>query len=488
MIVSEVTGNVDCKRIEVKSMEEVAALMYTKTISPSFFKDDYRNNKNFEGADFIMLDIDENCTLVEALKKFKNYKYAIATTRNHQKEKNGIVADRFRVLLQLEERITNPQDFKATYEELAKEFPFLDEQCKDPSRQFFPSPGKVKKRLDGELVKVRRWVEKKEEKIDIKLKAKLLPSTLNFIAFGAPKGRWNHEINIACFDLRRQGYSKEEATALLRKATGRLDDKDTGVIESVYNKEDMEPPRGMSENPFNFVKIKEILHSKEKLDWLVEGVLTRGGLSIFAGPPKSGKSTLVRQLTKCMVTGDHFLNRKVTQGRVLYLALEEQAALLKEQFKKVGIKDDHDIMVHVGSVYGESRFEYLKQYALEYKPDFIVVDTLFLFMQFENGNDYGGVNEAMTVLRDLARETNSHVIAIHHTNKGEALGPRSIMGSGALFGAVDCAIILSQFGQKRKISTTGRGIKPFDMQEIDFDPLTETYHIAEKKQRGPNEF
>ena len=50
-------------------------------------------------------------TIDQAKLVFQDYAHAILPTRNHRKEKNGEVADRFRVFLQLEEPITNEKTF-----------------------------------------------------------------------------------------------------------------------------------------------------------------------------------------------------------------------------------------------------------------------------------------------------------------------------------------------------------------------------------------
>lgn len=478
MEISVLTNNTKCKRVGVDSMDGVAQLMRKETISAGIFKDDYRKIENFERADFILLDVDDGCSLQEAVDKFKKYDSVIAPTRNHRQEKNGVVADRFRVLLKLEQPITNKDDYYETYNALLEEFPFADKQCKDPSRQYFASPGKVVK-LKGAPVKVRKWVPKevKSAPATSGFKGKLAFNTLNFIAFGAKAGEWNYHFNKAAFDIRQNGYSKEEAIHYLTKPTGKLDNEDLRVIDSIYNGELKYEPRGVTPNPFNFMRISDLKKTSSNVEWIVDGLLTKGGFSILAGEPKSGKSTIVRQLTKCVAKGHEFLRREVKKGKILYLALEEQPELLKEQFEKVGIDESCDIEVHVGSIHGEGRYDYLKQHCMDVRPDLVVIDTMALFLQVENLNDYATVNGPLMQLRDIARESGAHVLNIHHTNKSEIVNVRSIMGSGAIHGAVDCAIIFQNFRGVRKVTTSQRGGRPFDSQALTFNADTEEYFI-----------
>ena len=55
--------------------------------------------------------------------------------------------------------------------------------------------------------------------------------------------------------------------------------------------------------------------------WLMEGVMTRNGVSQLLGSPKAGKSTWARCLATC-VSGrrNTFLGRKIEHGKVLHLS------------------------------------------------------------------------------------------------------------------------------------------------------------------------
>lgn len=69
--------------------------------SPFQYNNNYRKeiNSNLDKCNCIMLDFDDGMTIYEAKLLFSQYKYIIATTKSHQKEKNGIICDRFRLIL-----------------------------------------------------------------------------------------------------------------------------------------------------------------------------------------------------------------------------------------------------------------------------------------------------------------------------------------------------------------------------------------------------
>ena len=109
--------------------------------SAGTFKDNYRNADNYLNyTDLIILDIDDGKSIDEAMIIFEPFDYIIATTKSHQKEKNGKICDRFRVILPTEKPINlNKTDYSKMMNEVFKDYPFVDTVCKDSSRFYFPA-------------------------------------------------------------------------------------------------------------------------------------------------------------------------------------------------------------------------------------------------------------------------------------------------------------------------------------------------------------
>ena len=109
--------------------------------SAGTFKDNYRNSDNYLNySDLIILDIDDGKSIDEARIIFEPFDYIIATTKSHQKEKNGKICDRFRVILPTEKPINlNKTDYSKMMNEVFKDYPFVDTVCKDSSRFYFPA-------------------------------------------------------------------------------------------------------------------------------------------------------------------------------------------------------------------------------------------------------------------------------------------------------------------------------------------------------------
>jgi len=270
MKISINTGSfTDFDTLEPQSLADLAKFTTEFNYSLSTFSDNYRKLENFIQTEFIGLDYDnaENetqLTLEEAKKVFKDYIHIILTSKSHQKEKNGRVVDRFRVILKLQRPITySTAEFTATWHSLAKLFPLSDSKCKDASRYWFKSPSIVSVNEKGFAIKVvsppkpkpesatRKSATKESKTGPLKPERKgaLAKATIEFISSGAQAGAWNHSLYKAAKDLQQQMYSQEEAVTMLEIPTrlpandGSLDAKDLDTIKSAFSSEAKYNPR-----------------------------------------------------------------------------------------------------------------------------------------------------------------------------------------------------------------------------------------------------
>ena len=114
-------------------------LKSTFNYSPFIYENNYRLEKNskLEECNTIMLDFDDGLTIEEARELFKDYTHIIATTKSHQKEKNGYTCDRFRLILPLEENLdTTIEEYKQTMAFLILKYG-NDKACKDIARFYY---------------------------------------------------------------------------------------------------------------------------------------------------------------------------------------------------------------------------------------------------------------------------------------------------------------------------------------------------------------
>lgn len=246
--------------------EELIKLVTTSRYSTSVFSDSTRRNANFEFAEIMGLDIDngeaeEKMTLEQAKKAFADYKHIIATTKSHNRPKNGIIADRFRVLLFLETPITDVLTFKATWNKLLKDYPAIDKQCSDAARYWDPSVSETNSTIifenkTGALIAPVDPIVPQERnpqqyagvsKVFKEKNVSLKPATANFLVSGAPDGAWNGTLFNAVMDMRECGYTKDEVIQRVEVVTklpqfkGHLDEADMATIESAFRREVKNP-------------------------------------------------------------------------------------------------------------------------------------------------------------------------------------------------------------------------------------------------------
>ncbi len=145
---------------EEVNFERIANLLKADGINYSAgkFKDGIRRKENYyHRQSLIILDVDDGMTLQQAKHLFSNYKCVIGTTRNHQKEKNGIICDRFRIILVPNQVMKFDPD--TYYEFMINVYSYLgqsfDRACADASRMYFSSK-------DSDV-----WISEGEELFDI---------------------------------------------------------------------------------------------------------------------------------------------------------------------------------------------------------------------------------------------------------------------------------------------------------------------------------
>lgn len=212
----------------------------------------------------------------------------------------------------------------------------------------------------------------------------------------------------------------------------------------------------------------------EEIAYVLADTLPRGGLSLLVAKPKVGKSTLARNLALRIARGDpHFLMRMVmTHGPVVYLALEEKRGEVRRHFERMGATEELPILVHIGSA-PEEALEELRKAIVDSKAVFAIVDPLQRLARVHDLNDYSQVSLALEPLMQIARETGCHIMLIHHANKGLGReGGDSILGSTALFGGVDCALIMKRTEANRTIESIQRYGEDIPRTVLAFDPLT----------------
>lgn len=118
--------------------------------APGIFRGNKIGNKNWMGGnDLLMIDIDNDrdeddvLTIDTARTKFSAFTHLICTTKSHQKEKKGIVADRFRIILPCTYTKLDIDGYKKIMESIIEQYGlanYCDKQATmDAARKYMPN-------------------------------------------------------------------------------------------------------------------------------------------------------------------------------------------------------------------------------------------------------------------------------------------------------------------------------------------------------------
>ena len=164
-------------------------------------------------------------------------------------------------------------------------------------------------------------------------------------------------------------------------------------------------------------------------------ILRRAEVSMIAGQPGAGKSTLALALALRMQAPTLYLSADTnahTMAMRLYSMIEgvsqsdaekiisEQPELARQKLAKAshiywsfdsnpGLGDIDDEVTAIEEMLGEP-------------PALIVVDNL-MDVAMDGGEEFGGMRSAMKELKYLARDTNAAVLVLHHTKESYSADP-----------------------------------------------------------------
>lgn len=169
------------------------------------------------------------------------------------------------------------------------------------------------------------------------------------------------------------------------------------------------------------IKLNEITTGMEmrtkvgisELDRVLGGGIVQGSLTLLAGDPGIGKSTLLLQVCGRLCALDK---------KVLYVSAEESAGQIKLRAERLNIATDNLF------IYPQTNFELIKKYILEINPDFVVIDSIQAVYTASMQSSAGSVSqirECTNLLMGLAKNNNISVVIIGHvTKEGNIAGPK----------------------------------------------------------------
>lgn len=227
----------------------------------------------------------------------------------------------------------------------------------------------------------------------------------------------------------------------------------------------------------------------EVIDCVVEGLMHKGSVSVLAAKPKVGKSTVARHLAIAVARGDEFLGRRcpIAEAVVWYLAFEGNRPDIRKAFRKLGGRRDDAVRLFIGRAPDQVIAKVRARAALE-KPTLIIIDTMQRFLRAKSTDDYAEMTLLFDHVIGIAQQSHAALLLLTHNSKIAREGLDSILGSTAIAGSVDTAILLTRTARYRTIATVQRTGDDLGETLLGFDPETGRVHLAGSRHLADQEF
>ena len=198
------------------------------------------------------------------------------------------------------------------------------------------------------------------------------------------------------------------------------------------------------------------LSSLPPKDWLVNGVISRNGLSVIYGPPGAGKSFLLMDMMACICRGEPWFAHGTQQAPAIYIAFEGidgygQRAAAYEKYHGRPLPNNFAMLSRKSgrerwNVDNQNHRLALAEWAHKegLNGGITCLDTLSRAtgdFDENSSRDMGKVIESCDHLRELI---GGNVSLVHHSGKGG-----DVRGSSALRGAWDDGIKISYDRENR---------------------------------------
>jgi len=194
--------------INTNSMSYIKRLLTTFVWSPIIFSGNHRKTEYFVSSRLLVLDFDSpGYSLAQCLREWCDTCHFIGTTKNHQRDKDGVTCDRFRLIAPFAITITDARTLWHNHDVLIKRYD-ADPAPKDQARLFFPCQEIVSVCADGDLQPV---LDAPAPRAQRPLPPGGVPMwTLQQLRVAVAPGKRNSTFYRVAKDLARAGISEED--------------------------------------------------------------------------------------------------------------------------------------------------------------------------------------------------------------------------------------------------------------------------------------
>ncbi len=195
--------------------------------------------------------------------------------------------------------------------------------------------------------------------------------------------------------------------------------------------------------PMTMVAVAAEPVAEHETDWIWNGFLMPGDITLLTSRWKTGKTTLLSGLLRHLETGTPFLERDTRPSRA-WIVSEESRAQWRERLRRMPIGPHVDLIARpFDGRPTPDDWNRMIDRAVAARPDLFVVDPLASFLPGRCESDAASLLEALQPLLRLTA-AGTAVLLLHHPRKKPSEVGSSARGSGAMLGFVDISLELSR--------------------------------------------
>lgn len=197
-------------------------------------------------------------------------------------------------------------------------------------------------------------------------------------------------------------------------------------------------------------------------EWLIDGLLTKGGTAALVGTEKSGKTTIATQIALSVIRGTPFMGRNVNHPTAVLLHDEEGSKIAWQRRigrASTGLKltpeQQHQLHFLHRKQYtytNDSHLDELAQYIVQHGIGLVIAGPLRQIAAIEDENRANEINTLMRGFNAMAEALGTTFLVVHHRRKASGRGMDRIpsitdmfdssAGTNAFMGAVDSSIAI----------------------------------------------
>ena len=234
-----------------------------------------------------------------------------------------------------------------------------------------------------------------------------------------------------------------------------------------------------------------MLEPDEDVPWLVEERIAKSTVCAIAGPPKSGKSSLLRQMALAVAGGTEWLGNECNKHPVVFLSVEDNRRQAKAHFRAMGADMAAEVHIHCGPPPSEELIktdEWVMRLIARHKAKLLVVENFAKLVSVEDWNDYATVTEALRPFDKIASTTGCAIIIGLHVRKSGGEDGTQVMGSTQWVGGPSTIFALERDGTYRTLSSMQREGDQMEKTLLSWDADTKTYSLGRTKREAQAEF